>query len=441
MINNLINKNKPQNKIDNVKIDSQPENITDPTEIAHIFNSFFINIGPDLASKINCNDNHFTDFLSEPKQNAMFLIPTNEHEILNIVELLKSKKSSGYDGINTKLLKQIILNIVSPLEYIFNLSLFTGCCPDLLKIAKVIPIYKKDDSSLVTIYRPISLLPCISKILEKIVYKRLNSFLTSNNILNPSQFGFRKKYSTDFAITKLLDKVIQSLSKKEHVIALFMDLSKAFDTIDHDILLYKLNNYGIRGIVLSWLKSYLSNRQQFVSINNVESSRLNIKCGVPQGSILGPLLFLIYINDIVNSSTVLDFVLFADDTNIVLSHTNLNELIRTFNAELTKTSSWFKCNKLSLNISKTNFMHYQITHTNLELPCNIKIDNMPLVKKDHVKFLGLTIDKHLTWNQHVNNISISIAKGIGILYKVKHYLLEHSLLMIYNTLILPYPPP
>ena len=194
-------------------------------------------------------------------------------------------------------------------------------------------------------YRPISLLPCISKILEKLVYKRLSSFLTLNNILNPSQFGFRKKFSTDFAIIKLLDKVIQSLSNKEHVIALFMDLSKAFDTIDHDILLYKLNNYGIRGIVLSWLKSYLSNRQQFVSIDNVESSLLNIKCGVPQGSILGPLLFLIYINDIINSSTVLAFVLFADDTNIVLSHTNLNELIDTLNAELRKVSSWFKCNK------------------------------------------------------------------------------------------------
>ena len=217
-----------------------------------------------------------------------------------------------------------------------------------------------------------------------------------------------------------------------------MDLSKAFDTIDHDILLYKLNNYGIRGIVLSWLKSYLSNRQQLVSIENVESSLLNIKCGVPHGSILGPLLFLIYINNIVNSSTVLAFVLFADDTNIVLSHTNLNELIDTLNAELRKVSSWFKCNKLSLNISKTNFMHYQTTRTNIDLPCNIIIDTMPLVKKDNVKFLGITIDKHLTWNQHVNNISISIAKGIGSLYKVKNYLLEDSLLMIYNTLILPY---
>ena len=438
IINNLINKNKPQNKIDNLKVESQPENITDPTEIAHHFNSFFTNIGPDLASKINCRDKHFSQFLSEPKQNAMFLIPTNEHEILQMVKTLKSKRSSGYDGISTKLLKQIIPNIVAPLEYIFNLSLSTGCCPDLLKIAKVIPIYKKDDPHLLTNYRPISLLPAISKILEKLVYKRLSSFLTLNNILNPSQFGFRKKYSTDFAITKLLDKVTQSLSEKEHVIALFMDLSKAFDTIDHNILLYKLKRYGIRGFALSWFKSYLSNRQQFVSIGNVESSFLNIKCGVPQGSILGPLLFLIYINDIVNSSTILSFVLFADDTNIVLSHKNLNRLISTLNVELAKVSSWFKCNKLSLNISKTNFMHYQTAHTNIKLPCNIKIDNMPLVQKDNAKFLGITIDSHLTWNQHVTNISIAIAKGIGILYKVKNYLLEHSLLMIYNTLILPY---
>ena len=171
-----------------------------------------------------------------------------------------------------------------------------------------------------------------------------------------------------------------------------MDLNKAFDTIDHDILLYKLNNYGIRGIVLSWLKSYLSNRQQFVSIDK-RVFLLNIKCAVPQGSILGPLLSLIYINDIVNSSMVLAFVLFADDTNIVLSHTNLNEVIKTLNAELKKVSSRFKCNKLSLNISKTNFIHYQITHTNIELPCNIKLDNMPLTIKDNVKFSGITMHR------------------------------------------------
>ena len=193
---------------------------------------------------------------------TIFLNPTNQAEIIKIVKSFKSKKSSGYDGISMKLLKQIIYCIAPPLEYIFNLSLSNGICPNVFKIAKVIPIHKKDDQKNVTNYRPISLLPSISKVLEKIMYKRLNSFLLVNNILNSSQFGFRKNFSTELAIIQLLDKIIDSLSRKEHIIAIFMDLSKAFDTIDHNILLYKLKNYGIRGIALSWFKSYLSDRQQ-----------------------------------------------------------------------------------------------------------------------------------------------------------------------------------
>ena len=229
----MINKNKPGNNPDNLKINDKE--ITNPAEIAQAFNSFFTNIGPELASKISCDNKHFTEYLSKPNDNTMCFIPTDQHEILKIVKSLKPKKSTGHDGISTKLLKQIIPNIALPLEHIFNLSLSTGCCPDLLKLAKVIPIFKKDDPTQVTNYRPISLLPCISKILEKIVYKRLDSFLSLYKILNSAQFGFRKKFSTNFAINKLLDSVINSLSKKDHIIAIFMDLSKAFDTIDHNI--------------------------------------------------------------------------------------------------------------------------------------------------------------------------------------------------------------
>ena len=438
VLNKIMNKVKPHNKIDHVHINDKE--VKDPSDIANAFNSFFSSIGPDLASKIRCNNLHFSKFLSRRLTKTIFFDITTQSEIVNIVKSLQPKTSTGYDGLSMKLLKQIIQSIAQPLEYIFNISLSCGICPSLLKIAKVVPIYKKDDKTQVTNYRPISLLPSISKVLEKIVYKRLISFLTVNNILNQSQFGFRKNCSTDFAIIELIDKVTKQLSQKEHVIAVFMDLSKAFDTIDHNILLYKLDHYGIRGPALSWFKSYLSDRQQFVHINGYDSSMSNIHCGVPQGSILGPLLFLIYINDILNSSSILKFTLFADDTTVLASHKNRDSLIHILNSELTKISSWFKCNKLSLNIGKTNFMHFQTTHTNINPQSNydIKIDGLPLEKKDYTKFLGVTIDRHLSWNYHIANTSSHLAKGIGILYRVKHILPQKHLLMLYNTLLLPY---
>ena len=219
-----------------------------------------------------------------------------------------------------------------------------------------------------------------------------------------------------------------------------MDLSKAFDTIDHITLLSKLDNYGIRGPAYSWIKSYLSERKQFVYIDGHNSNMLNIQCGVPQGSILGPLLFLIYVNDIINSSKILNFIMFADDTTVIASHKNIGELINILNLELINVSSWFKCNKLSLNISKTNCMHFQSTHSNADafIDYDIKIDGLTLEHKDTTKFLGVTIDKHLSWNPHIANITSQIAKGIGILYRSKHILPPKSLLMLYNTLILPY---
>jgi len=437
VINKIINKNKPKDKINSININNQQS--TNPSDIANAFNSFFTSIGPDLASKIHCDNLHFSRYLSRPLTKTIFLNPTTQNEIINTTKAFKSKTSTGYDGISMKLLKQIIFSIAPPLEYIINLSLLNGTCPNLLKIAKVIPIHKKDDKTEITNYRPISLLPSVSKILEKIVYKRLISFLTINNILNRSQFGFRKNCSTDIAIIQLLDQITELLSHKEHVIAIFMDLSKAFVTIDHDNLLYKLENYGIRGKALSWLKSYLYDRQQYVCVNGKNSSMRNIQCGVPQGSILGPLLFLIYVNDIINSSSILKFTMFADDTTVLASHMNLDNLTDILNSEITKISSWFKCNKLSLNISKTNCMHFQSSHNNEGLlHRDIFIDGLPLDKKDHTKFLGIIIDKHLTWNDHTINVSSQIAKGTGILYRLRHILPQKSLLILYNTLILPY---
>ena len=438
VINEILGK-----KTDNLPKDKftlHGDNIVNPHNYATVFNSFFSNIGPKLASQIkNKNNTHFTDFLPEPFNKSIFFNPTNPNEIINITKALNSSKSQGYDEMSTSLLKQIIHFIAAPLTHIFNLSLQLGKFPNLLKIAKVTPIYKKDDPHEISNYRPISILPSISKILEKVVYNRLYHFLNSNKLLNPNQYGFRKNHSTDLALIQIYDKITKAMANKEHVLGLFFDLSKAFDTLNHGILLQKLHSYGIRGNALSWVKDYLSNRQQYVTFNGTNSGFLPITCGVPQGSILGPLLFLLYINDISKTSSLLDFVLFADDTNIFYSHPNLNTLVNTLNTELPKISSWFKCNKLSLNINKTHFMHFKQTTANTaEIPINIIIDNLTIEHKQNSKFLGVYIDENLTWNNHLHHVTSCVSKGVGIISKLKLFLPQSTLLLLYNTMVLPY---
>ena len=367
---NIIKDLTGKKKHINTTINVNGQDINNLNECANYFNKYFVDVCPTLASKIDAGNNHFSQYLLEPSENSLFFTPTTIHEVISIVQSLKSSKSSGPDGLSMNLIKQIIHFIVSPLVHICNISLSTGSCPNLLKIAKVIPIHKKDDPSKLQNYRPISLLSSISKVFEKLVYKRLISFLNEHDILIPNQFGFRKNHSTDFALIKLCDKIIESLANKKHVIGVFMDLSKAFDTIDHTILLYKLEHYGIRGLALSWFEDYLKNRTQYVYYHSNSSSKLNLTCGVPQGSILGPLLFLIYVNDIIKSSNTLTYILFADDTNILYSHKNIDTLVDTVNHDLCNISIWFKCNKLSLNISKTNFIHFRTINSQDQPQCN-----------------------------------------------------------------------
>ena len=308
--------------------------MTDPIEISNSFNEFFSGIAGKLSQKIVQTETRFDEFLTKPNDNYFFIQPVVEEEITNYLDSMKLGKSLGPNSLPTYLLKAVKNVIAKPLCAIINNSFTNGIFPDAFKIAKVVPIFKKGSRLNRTNYRPISLLSNIIKMFEKLMHTRLYNFLNRFNCLYKYQFGFRNKHSTTQALINITEKIRKALDDKSYSCGVFVDLQKAFDTVNHDVLLFKLEYYGIRGSALKWFKSYLSNRSQFVSINNVFSATRMIKCGVPQGSILGPLLFLIYINDLhecIKHSTAYHF---ADDTNLLLIENSIKKLNQHINHDL-----------------------------------------------------------------------------------------------------------
>jgi hypothetical protein len=278
--------------------------LTDAKTIADGFNNFFTNIGPELANKITPpQDKSYQTYLSDIIDcQFKFQLVTSE-TVGKAIDNLKSKTSTGTDGLSNKLIKSIKQEILEPITTIVNQTFSTGIFPDRLKLAKVVPVYKKDNENIFNNYRPISLLPSLSKIFERLMHNQLHEYFTTNNLYLNSQYGFRSMHSTELATLELIDRNICNMDKNDTPINIYLDLSKAFDTIDHEILIQKLKHYGITGNSAQLLESYLTNRKQYVQFNNINSDFLTIKTGVPQGSILGPLLFLVYINDIAHASS------------------------------------------------------------------------------------------------------------------------------------------
>ena len=271
---------------------------------------------------------------------------------------MDSKSSTDANGISAKILKSIKYQVSEPLSHLFSLSISTGVFPSKLKTSKTIPIFKAEDHTSCDKYRPISLLSSLSKILEKIVANSLVNHLEINNLLYANQYGFLRGCSTLHNITKLTYKISQDLNEKKFVIGIFIDLKKAFDTVSHDILLSKLKKLGISGTPLKWFTSFLSNRTQFTEIRGCKSNELAIDISVLQGSILGPFLFLCFINDL-HLATWLLTLLFADDTAVIDSDTDLPTLINRVNCEIQKIANWFRTNKMSVNVSKTKYIIFR----------------------------------------------------------------------------------
>ena len=320
---------------------------------------------------------------------------------------------------------------------IFNKAITTGQYPDALKIAKVIPLFKKGETTLITNYRPISLLSLLNKIFEKLLYRRLYKFLVKHNVLYKYQFGFRKGYSTTMALIEIVNNIKTAIDNNKFVCGIFLDLTKAFDTVDHQILLDKLHHYGVRGQTNNLFKSYLSNRKQFVKIGNSESSHLSINCGVPQGSVLGPLLFLIYINDIANLSPLGNIRLFADDTNVFVEHENLEQLYENAKIILEYLYQWFKDNKLTVNAKKSSFTIFTTSHirNNTNFPDSIAVNNESIFISNSTKYLGITIDQELSWKDHVQELCNGLKGMFSVFYNIRAYLTIDHIKTIYYALI------
>ena len=377
ILNTIINKKTNTSKLPS-HFECNEINIVSKQSIADGFNNFFVDVGSNLDKKITVADNAASiyDFMGQQCPNSMFINPVSEDEVVNIIKSCKPKHSKDCDDINMYVLSKVTDQIVKPLVHIFNLSFSSGIFPSEMKTAKVIPVFKSGNRSDFSNYRPISLLSQFSKILEKLFNLRLQQFLISNEILSNCQYGFRSCMSTVHAALELIESISTAVDNKKHCAGVFIDLKKAFDTVNHDLLVKKLFFYGIRGTANAWLNNYLTNRNQYVIADDHSSGMRLITCGVPQGSVLGPVLFLLYINDICNVSNLLKFVLFADDTNIFCSSTSLHDLQDTINRELDKLFVWFSVNRLSLNLGKTNYMLFRSRPPDNELA--LKINNVVL---------------------------------------------------------------
>ena len=405
--------------------------------IANEMAKYFATVGKTYADKISNSSKSINDYNSLIPMNpkSLFMHPTNDYEILKIVQEMDNKTSSGHDDISNTLLKKLVANITKPLCLIFNKSLTEGQFPNLMKPADVVPLYKGKSREYVTNYRPISLLITISKILEKIVYKRTYQHLENTNQLYKSQYGFRSKHSCENAISELTSEIIKGNDIGLHTLTVFLDLSKAFDTLNHNILYEKLNRYGIRGTCLNWFRSYLSNRTLRVKcktedIGNIAYSDLqNVDYGAPQGSCLGPLLFLIFSNDINLHLQHVSCILFADDTTLYISHRNLRYARWCLSEDLHTLSDWFKANKLTLNLSKTVAMHFsRKKETNTE-PLTVSDNKIHFV--DSTKFLGVWLDKNLNWQTHINKLTNKLNSNLTLLKRSKNLLSVDTKKLIY----------
>lgn len=357
-------------------------------------------------------------------------------KVLKIIKELKPKKSPGFDNIRSEVIKKVAKKLSKPLVFLINKCFENECFPKLLKIGIIKPLYKSGEKSEIINYRPISLISNIAKIIEKILKQRIIKFLDKHKIISNNQYGFREGRSTEDAILKLTSHLYKALDSKTPALCIFVDLSKAFDTVSHLKLLEKIKCYGLRGKVHNILKSYLSNREQYVDIDGTLSNSRTITYGVPQGTVLGPLLFTIYINSLLDIDTAGTILSFADDTAVLYTEKTWEDLRTKAESDFKKIQQWFQYNKLTLNCDKTKYLPFTSYANNLPNFGPLNIDqNQQIPEAESIKYLGIIIDRHFRWDLQILNL-IKKVRGLLTRFKyLKEYLEEKQLKTLYYSLV------
>uniref|UniRef100_V5G2A3 Putative RNA-directed DNA polymerase from transposon BS n=1 Tax=Anoplophora glabripennis TaxID=217634 RepID=V5G2A3_ANOGL len=394
------------------------QSVSLPTLSATEFNEYFTNIANTLRESIPASNLSIERlFAREPSSSSFFIKPVSEDTVLQAVKSLKDSPCTDVFEMNSRILKETIELILPFLTSLINVCFNRGIFPQCFKLTKILPMFKQGDPNLTNNYRPISIIPIFGKVIEVIMKARLYTFLENNSVLCASQFGFRPNRSTTNAVQGVVKDVIRGLEKGEHTAIALCDLTKAFDCVPHELLLAKLEHYGVRGLPLVFFKSYLMDRSQCVTINNNVSEFKVNNHGVPQGSILGPILFLIFINDIHYSLLPNKCILFADDTTLLVSHRDCSQLNVLMNQLIERAEQWFSFNKLTVYIEKTQRLTISSNRAN--------------VKGDQVKLLGVVIDDGLNWAGHVGYLLKALPSTIFLLRQLKSVVRLETLISSY----------